>query len=236
MSPELYFAVMLVTNPQKAKRILIANDWENWFMDMFDEEYDDVLSGKFIQRQDDYIDRMTDKFLETAGVKITNTDDYSQEVINKAIRTATQIQDTTKAHLIAPMYRGRATAREKEDAEDLASLIRLGIGFSAITVATDAILPWLSRERANSIALNESNWLNNHAEYFEAKGSNKRKTWHTALDEKVRLTHIEQEGVTIPVDDVFHVGSSLMRFPLDDSLGATADEIINCRCSISYSV
>ena len=45
MSPELYFAVMLITNPQKARRILIAEDWENWFMDMFDEEYKDIFGN-----------------------------------------------------------------------------------------------------------------------------------------------------------------------------------------------
>ena len=248
MSPELYFAVMLITNPQKAKRILIANDWENWFMDLFDEEYDDVLSGRFIAKQDEYIDRIIDKFLETAKVKITDTDEYAREVIDKAVRTATQIQETTKLHLTMPLYRrkdelnimssGQTTkvTKAREETLEVADLIRLGIGFSALKFSTDAILPWLSNERANTIALNESNWICNHEEFFDAKSKYKRKTWHTALDERVRMTHIALEGVTIGIDEIFHVGSSLMRFPLDSSLGASASEIINCRCTVEYKV
>lgn len=36
------------------------------------------------------------------------------------------------------------------------------------------------------------------------------------------------------VVDIFLVGTSMMMFPKDDSLGASAKEIINCRCSVKY--
>ena len=64
MSPELYFAVMLITNPQKARRILLAEELENWFMDLFDDEYEDILEGTFKDNQELYIDRIIDKYLE----------------------------------------------------------------------------------------------------------------------------------------------------------------------------
>lgn len=53
-------------------------------------------------------------------------------------------------------------------------------------------------------------------------------------DQRVRKTHREVDGETIPIDEVFLVGESLMRFPKDTSLGASAEEIVNCRCVVKY--
>ena len=61
MSPELYFAVMLITNPQKARRILLAEELENWFMDLFDDELEDIRMGTFLEKQEEYVDRIVDK-------------------------------------------------------------------------------------------------------------------------------------------------------------------------------
>ena len=122
-----------------------------------------------------------------------------------------------------------------DDSDELRNFILAGIAFSATLFNTDKIRKWFSKERANLIALNEANWIYNHEEFFEALGTKRTKTWHTALDEKVRMTHIALEGVTIPVEEYFHVGASLMAFPLDTSMGASASEIVNCRCSVSYN-
>lgn len=232
MSPELYFAVMLITNPQKARRILIAEDWENWFMDMFDEEYEDILNGTFLVNQSNYIERIVDKYLETTGVSIADTDDYARRVIAKATATATQIQETTVRNILLP-----STKKKQEDSSsEIRDLIAAGIAFGATAYVMDDIKKWLSKERANLIALNEANWIYNNREFFDAKNGNKsKKTWHTALDEKVRMTHIALEGVTIPVNEQFHVGAYLMDYPLDTTYGAGVEEIANCRCSVSYS-
>ena len=106
MSPELYFAVMLITNPQKARRILLAEELENWFMDLFDDEFDDILEGTFKDNRELYINRIVDKYLEMTGVSMTDTDEYSRTVIDKAFKTASEIQDTTWRNLTVP-YRNR---------------------------------------------------------------------------------------------------------------------------------
>lgn len=92
-----------------------------------------------------------------------------------------------------------------------------------------------SVERAANVACNESNVVIGYNEYSNAilLGYTK-KTWHTELDERVRPTHQEMEGVTIPIEDLFLVGDSLMEFPKDQSHGASPQEIINCRCVCSY--
>lgn len=243
MSPELYYAVMLITNPQKARRILLAEELENWFMDLFDEEYEDVLSGDFLTNQSYYIERIVDKYLQTTGVSITNVDEYSRGVIEKATTVASQIQDSTVRNILFPSSRqnntpvvgyGMNQTDDSDSSDEIRDFIMAGIAFSSAIYATDKIRKWLSRERANTIALNEANWIYNDKEYYDAVDKKKTKTWHTSLDERVRFTHMEVEGVTIPVNEPFHVGAYLMDFPLDIKYGAGAEEIVNCRCSVSY--
>ena len=225
MSPELYFAVMLITNPQKARRILLAEELENWFMDLFDEEYEDILDGTFRANQEIYVDRIIDKYLEITGVSMTATDEYSKSVVDKAVKSAVEIQDTTWRNIVA--IKG-SDAQE----DSIAEFIKGGIAIGTTLFATDVIKRWLSQDRANLIALNEANWKWNNEEYFDAQENNKTKIWHTALDERVRLTHISLEGVELPINEPFHVGSSLMQFPCDPN-GAMS-EIANCRCTLEY--
>ena len=47
-----------------------------------------------------------------------------------------------------------------------------------------------------------------------------------------RETHAVLDGEEIEQDDVFRVGDSLMRWPHDSALGASAGEIINCACDV----
>lgn len=94
---------------------------------------------------------------------------------------------------------------------------------------------WTSHDRAQLIAENEANSYYNYTEYLDAKSEGKRKkTWHTELDDRVRMTHTLVEGKTIDIDGLFLVGESKMRFPMDTKYGAKPQETINCRCSCKY--
>lgn len=94
---------------------------------------------------------------------------------------------------------------------------------------------YLSADRARFIGENESETTWNYDEYRQAMESGKaRKQWVDIRDKKERETHREVGGTIIPIEDVFVVGDSLMRYPKDSSLGAEAKEIINCRCTIKY--
>lgn len=232
INPTLYYAVMLITNPQKARRILLAEELENWFMDLFDEEFEDILEGTFKNNQEVYIDRIVDKYLEITGTRMTATDDYSKAVIEKAVKTASEIQDTTWKNIVDIPLSKKTDEMFPED--NLAEFIKSGIGIGASMFATAELLKWFSRERANLIALNEANWKWNNEEFFDALEDNKTKIWHTALDEKVRMTHISLEGKEIPINEYFQVGAYEMLYPLDMSRGAGAEEIVNCRCSVEY--
>lgn len=230
MSPELYFAVMLITNPQKTRRILLAEELENWFMDLFDEEYEDILEGTFKDNQEVYIDRIIDKYLEITDVSMTATDNYSRSVIDKAVKTASEIQETTWRNIVTvPLSK----AKDEWFPEDqMAEFIKSGIGIGTAMFATTELTKWLGKERANLIALNEANWKWNNEEYFDALETKKTKTWHTALDERVRASHMSLEGVTIGINEMFNVGGYPALMPLDSSLPIS--ETANCRCTLEY--
>lgn len=92
-----------------------------------------------------------------------------------------------------------------------------------------------SDERALNIAQNEGNSIMNYVQERKAiKDGCKRKQWITLMDGKVRHTHALVNGVDIGIHDAFEVGYELMKFPRDRSMGASAREIIGCRCSVRY--
>lgn len=94
---------------------------------------------------------------------------------------------------------------------------------------------YLSDDRAMFVAENEANTTFNYLEYKKAVESGKtKKRWITMRDRHVRHTHQLVEGKTIGINDVFLVGDSEMFYPKDTTFGASAREIVNCRCSIKY--
>lgn len=254
MSPEEYFSLMLISDKQKKKRILAALEWELWILGLFDEEFEDILNGTFVNNQEYYIDKIVNKYLEMTNVKVLDTDEYSKSVIDKAFRTATEVQETTYKNLITiplqaekdistttsnifdnklPLKKREVNKKEEENRK-LAALIAGGAVIGSIILNNKNIKRWLGKERANLIALNEANWQFNNQEYFEAKNKFTKKTWHTALDERVRISHSVMEGVTVDINDYFIVGGYPMKYPLDDSAGAPISEIANCRCTVEY--
>ena len=95
---------------------------------------------------------------------------------------------------------------------------------------------YTSSDRATNIAENEANTIYNDVQFKEAKeAGNTHKTWITMRDLYVRDTHSEVDGETIPIDDLFVVGDSLMYAPRLLFSGSVS-EIVGCRCSLEFSV
>lgn len=93
---------------------------------------------------------------------------------------------------------------------------------------------YTSKERALLIAQNESNSVLNYNDFLSAKDKgSKFKQWITEGDEKVRFAHAEVDYTRIPIDDFFVVGGEQMRYPHDPT--ASADNIVNCRCTCKYT-
>ncbi len=56
-------------------------------------------------------------------------------------------------------------------------------------------------------------------------------SWLATDDARTRPTHAAANGQVRNIDEPFDVGDSQMMYPLDDSLGAGPEEIIDCRCA-----
>lgn len=90
-----------------------------------------------------------------------------------------------------------------------------------------------ANSHAMSVTRTEVNVVGNLAALDAAWRSGKRfKTWQTFGDSKVRPSHRAVVGTRIPIDEAFTVGNSKLMFPNDTSLGADAEEIVNCRCTL----
>lgn len=102
-------------------------------------------------------------------------------------------------------------------------------------------IPELTSTRAATIARTETHQsaLAAIEETIQGKGFDTEemtKTWWSVDDERVRPSHRLVHGMTVLFSQPFEVGGSLMMRPGDDSLGAGAEERVNCRCSILYNV
>lgn len=64
-----------------------------------------------------------------------------------------------------------------------------------------------------------------------------RKAWRSAGDLRVRHTHVMLNGDSAAFNEPFQSASgALLQHPMDTSLGAGPDEIINCRCDCEYRI
>jgi len=60
------------------------------------------------------------------------------------------------------------------------------------------------------------------------------KDWWTVGDSHVRSEHLAADGQSVPVSAPFVVGGEQLMYPGDTSLGASLDNVINCRCIAEY--
>jgi hypothetical protein len=69
------------------------------------------------------------------------------------------------------------------------------------------------------------------------RAENVTSIWETAHDSRVRETHHEMQGQSVPFGGVFTSPSGArLRYPGDTSLGAPASEVIQCRCVTRHSI
>ena len=215
MSIEKYFGEMKLSQAQKKERIALANDLEDVMMVFFsllllinEFGYMSAISAVDAKKQ------LSDRVYETVG-KHTKITDEMKEFLDQFID---DVNDTTTEHLailaaLTAIDEPDNQTQEKEKFEE----------------------HYVSEDRARLLAEEESNTLFNLADFEKAKRLGyKYKTWVTMRDNKVRHTHAMVDDATIPIDEFFVVGNTLLRFPRDVEIG-NMREIAGCRCSVVYS-
>ena len=105
----------------------------------------------------------------------------------------------------------------------------LGLGQFALMLPEKTVLKW--KTRIKRVARTAFTGVANRAilGILRVRGA-KFKTWVTKRDDRVRLTHQDAEGQTVPIDEYFRVGNESLMYPGEH--GKAIAEIANCRCII----
>lgn len=183
--------------------------------------------------------------------------ELSEEQIKRRIQTAKDVKEFMLIALAEMYYmRGEVGGLYNPSASDYirdeyrSMLERLGIPLTAMflalqpeSIATEisgatASHPddayFFSDDRATLIAENEANSIWNNSEFQDAMLTGKtRKRWNAINDKKTRDTHMRVNGTTIPIGEYFIVGNTLLMYPKGPC--DNPEEVVNCRCSITYS-
>jgi len=102
-------------------------------------------------------------------------------------------------------------------------------------------------KRVETIAITETNTTAERIKYIEANAfqsvinespspAKLVDTWNTTLDERTRASHVAADRQEVTHGRPFTVQGQLLRFPGDTALGASLDNVINCRCSAITSI
>lgn len=95
---------------------------------------------------------------------------------------------------------------------------------------------YYSEDRARLMAEDQSNFVMDISDFADAIAQGYRyKTWQTVGDNRVRNSHEEVDGLTLPIEEPFQLQGGLMMQPHDMSMGVSEDEVIMCRCSLAFS-
>ena len=60
------------------------------------------------------------------------------------------------------------------------------------------------------------------------------KLWMATPDDRTRDTHSAMDGAIVGLNDNFNIDGELLGFPADGSLGASAENVIQCRCAVAF--
>ena len=210
-----YYAPMRISKSQKEKRADLARRLDTVFEGLLIYIYESqqaysVLSGL------DEINRMSG----TTTIQISGISAIYQNAIDTAEAEYLEaVEDIYDPDGVLPI-RARETILEM-----IAVLMRH---------SDDAY--YYSRDRARAIAEEEANFVYEYTDLADAiEEGYQYKTWETIMDGRERESHAELNGVTVEITEPFEAQGGLLMFPGDDSLGASDDELANCRCSCSYS-
>lgn len=142
------------------------------------------------------------------------TRDYLRD---KKINWAKQVAQTTEDRIKKILLKGFEEGLGSYDIADL--------------IYNDNVF---SYNRAEAIARTEIISACNYADYtmYQIDDNVYAKKWSATGDGRTREAHSFADGQIVLKDKPFLVGGEKLMYPLDGSLGASAGNIINCRCTM----
>lgn len=149
---------------------------------------------------------------------------------------ATAPADELPPYVFAGRIGEMADTTRRDIADSLQASYDGGLSVIDASKALTSKVSELSSSRATMISHTELIGASNAASLgmATASGVATTKTWLATNDSHTRPDHADADGQTVPIADAFDVGGHPMQHPGDQS--APAEEVINCRCTITYGV
>jgi len=148
---------------------------------------------------------------------------------------AHQITDTTRKNMDTAIKRAKEEA-EKEEAslsnKSIASRAKdiLKERFDARSIMISITETQAAAESGKSLEYETLSETNAEFDGVNINEMKAQKMWVTILDDHTREWHAEVDGDVVDAEEPFEVNGEEMMFPGDDSLGASEDNLVNCRC------
>lgn len=120
--------------------------------------------------------------------------------------------------------------------DELEKAARDGLSIPQTAVRLRTIAPEFTALRATMIARTEIIAASNLGARAGAIATGRplNHVWIATPGPRTRPSHISANGQTRDVNEPFQVGGQSLMFPGDSSLGASAWNLVNCRCSIGF--
>ena len=149
-------------------------------------------------------------------------------------KEAENIVDVTEKHINdAPSF--DVETKSDGSTKTITGIVPKQITFEEFDISMPVDEYWTSDIRGLLLGIECASAIENYYELYDAYNRGyTHKVWKTEADNRVRKTHVEVDGVDIPLQDLFIVGNSYLLFPGDISNGAEPQEIDNCRCHCEY--
>ena len=128
------------------------------------------------------------------------------------------------------------TYTKKLIAAEIDVLIKEGLSFGEMGVILKSKFKDINRVRGIRIARTETVKASNFGALEGAiqSGVPFVKEWNSVLDSRTRGLHSSADGRQAKENEPFKIGSDRLLHPADTSLGASARNVINCRCVIDF--
>lgn len=194
------------------------------------QRWKDLLWDLYMRVGDDFARRTDESLDKPKGMLAFRTKVYTgspwlegmqRYIIDHALDGAVDITGTTKDRLKETLLEG---IDKNETIDQIAKRIAKEFeGFDLNRARLIARTEIIAASNAGSQAA------------ARAKGFPLEKEWVSTPDERTRSWHSAVNGQKRPIDEPYVVRGEYLMFPGDDSLGASADNVVQCRCVEVYS-
>lgn len=220
-----------------------ATDYLSNFNDFFDTLYTTTVS----QFRDSLNDEMSSFEINSVNPNFTNQDLISQVQNNSDLKIDSFIQVNSSENA------NQVTQTNQEDIDNalaiaIASQLANGLNRAETANVFSAQLSSYFNGRSGTILATGvqnasegskqivSEQYSTIVKTIDPNATGAVKIWVTKMDDKVRVSHREANFQSQLINTPFIVQDELLRYPGDTSMGASLNNVINCRCVSVFSL